>query len=146
MHLKSAHKNKKDALMLVTDTYDLWQCHCDLYSLHTNIRLTQSRASDGLEEAGLEFDGGRRLHTRLRLSRRRLGFTVGLSGSDGRLEAGLEFWCRPHNSLEGDGVQRADVHQVLEGELMQAFGAAGGGGEAGLVQQVWNEGRDQQCQ
>ncbi len=32
----------------------------------------------GLEEAGLEFDGGSRLYSRLCLSRCSLGFTVGL--------------------------------------------------------------------
>lgn len=98
--------------------------------------IQTSRAADGLEEAGLEFDGGRRLYAGLRLSGRRLGSAVGLRGSDGRLEPGLEFWCRPDDGLEGHGVQRADAHQVLQGELVQACRAAGGRGEAGLVQQV----------
>lgn len=89
-----------------------------------------------LKEAGLEFDGGSRLYSRLLLSRGRFGFTVGLSGSDGRLESGLEFRCRPDNGLEGSGVQRTSVHQVLEGELVQAFRGGGGRGEGRVIQQV----------
>ncbi len=104
------------------------------------------RCAQRLEEAGLEFDGGSRLYSRLCLSRCGLGVTVSLSGSDGRLESGLESRCRPDNSLEGSRVQRTSVHQVLKGKLMQAFRGGGGRGEGRVIQQVRDEGRDQQSQ
>lgn len=99
-----------------------------------------------LEEARLEFDSGRGLDSRLGLPGRGLGFVAGLIGSDGRLKAGLNLRCRPHDGLEGGGVERPDAHQVLQGELVKSLGGGRSRGERVLVQQVGDERRDEQSQ
>lgn len=99
-----------------------------------------------LEEAGFELDSGRGLYGGLGLSGHGLGFVAGLIGSDGRLEAGLELGRRPHDGLEGGGVERTDAHQVLQGELVKSLGSGRSRGEGVLVQQVGDERGDEQSQ
>ena len=113
---------------------------------HRHTHKDKRPSPERLEEAGLQLDGGRGLHGGLGQSGGLAGLAAGLVGPDGGLQAGLELRRRPDHRLEGRGVERADAHEVPQGEVVQPAGGRRRLGHGVLVQEVGDQGGDQQGQ
>lgn len=98
------------------------------------------------EEAFLEFDRRRSRHGGLSLPRCSFSFAASLVGPYRRLQAGFKLRRGADYNLEGSWVERSDPHQVLKGEIVQAFRHLWGRGDGVFIQKVGDERRDQQSQ
>lgn len=106
----------------------------------------QSESASCSEEALLQFNRGRSWNRWLSLPRRGFSFAASLVSPYCRFQAGFELGRRADYNLEGGRVERPDPHQVLKGELVQAFGHLWRRGDGVFIQKVRDERRDEEGQ